>query len=411
MLLDRLPFLRDLPRTVQEVLLYLLVPVATLLLVALLRLILNLLIVRPLRRRAKATASTRDDLILDAIIPPLRLLLLAIALFISINLLGTNSSINTLVTHIVRTLVIVGLVVLIYRLVNLFSTTSTRLFALTGIQVEERLLPFFRVGVQLLLIAVTVVIIIQEWGYDVSGLVAGLGLGGLALSLAAQDTLANVFGFIAIVGDRPFDVGEYIVTPDVEGVVERVGLRSTRVRRLDQALISVPNNKLANSAILNWNKLEKRRVDYILNVTYDATSSDLRHLLTHLRDLLKTHPNVEPDSIVVYFIEFGNDGLKILVRCYLTIPDWGQFTAEKEQINLQVMDIVRDLGLSVALPSRSVYIENFPPGYDVRPETPEDELMSPRQRAVIQNAQDDQEAEALPPQPQPGSETDLPDKG
>src|SRR5947208_14792157 len=100
----------------------------------------------------------------------------------------------------------------------------------------------------MIVLALALVIIIQVWGYDVTGLIAGLGLGGLALSLAAQDTLSNVFGFAAIVSDRPFVVGEYIKTKDVEGAVERVGLRSSRVRQIDQAIVAVPNNLLASSA-------------------------------------------------------------------------------------------------------------------------------------------------------------------
>jgi MscS family membrane protein len=198
---------------------------------------------------------------------------------------------------------------------------------------------------------------VQEWGYDVSGLVAGLGVGGLAVSLAAQDTLANLFGFTMIVGDRPFVVGEFIKTPDVEGIVEHVGMRSTRVRQLDQAYVTIPNAKLADSAILNWSRLSKRRLDARLCIRYDARPEQLEALLERSRALLNAHEKTEPESVVVYLIEYGENGLIVLVRANLLLPDWIEFTAEKEKLFIDILKIVEELGLSIAFPSRSVYIE------------------------------------------------------
>jgi len=412
MLLDQIPIFADLPNAVQEIIARLLLLVLALLLIIALRFILSWVVVRPLRRIVKKTPNERDDLLFEAILPPLRIFLIAFAIQLIASILGVSGGFSQVVSHFSRSLVIVGLLVLLYRMIDLFAPSSTRLVALTGLRVEDRLLPFFRTSSKLILIMIGIVIMIQEWGYDVSGLVAGIGLGGLALSLAAQDTLANLFGFMAIVGDRPFDVGEYIVTPDVEGVVERVGLRSTRVRRLDQALIAVPNNKLANSAILNWTSLSKRRLDFVLRITYDASSDDLRLLLERIRDMLRVRETVEPDSIVVYFIDFGESGLSILVRAYLKLPDWGQFTAEKEEINLAIMDIVRELGLSVAFPSQSLYIENVSAMLDrASVDVPEEDL-SPRQKAVQQHIHQDtpRSTPPVPSQTQPGSETDLPDR-
>src|SRR5262249_8920002 len=151
----------------------------------------------------------------------------------------------------------------------------------------------------------------QEWGYDVTGLIAGLGLGGLAISLAAQDTLSNIFGFAAIVSDRPFVVGEYVKTKDVEGSVERVGLRSTRVRQIDQAVVAVPNSMLASSAILNWSRLSKRKLEVTLGVTYKTRPDQMEALLASLREMLKAHDKVDPNSVVVYFIGFGQSALNI----------------------------------------------------------------------------------------------------
>ncbi len=112
-------------------------------------------------------------------------------------------------------------------------------------------------------------------------------------SLAAQDTVSNLFGFTTIVGDQPFIVGEFIKTPDAEGIVEHVGVRSTRLRQLDQAYVTVPNNKLASSAILNWSRLSKRRLNTILSIRYSATSDQIRDLCQRIRDLLNARDSVQ----------------------------------------------------------------------------------------------------------------------
>jgi MscS family membrane protein len=356
-LLEQITWFNDLPPGVQDAIVRVLVLILALALLLALRGIIRWLILVPLRRLTARTSMKTDEALIEASAPAARMLLIALALFVSAQVLGLDSM---FLERIVRTLVIVAVLVLLNQLIGILLPSSKRVFAITGITIEERLLPFVRVAVRLLLICAGVVIVLQEWGYDVSGLVAGIGLGGLAFSLAAQDTVANLFGFVAIVGDRPFNVGDYIKTPDVEGLVEHVGLRSTRVRQLDQALVMVPNNKLANSAILNWSRLVKRRIDYVLSIRYGTSSEELSALLSQLRDYLKAQETVEADSVIVNFINFGDSALEVLIRAYVKKADWGEFTLEKERIHLEVMNIVKRAGLDIAFPSQSLYIENLP---------------------------------------------------
>ncbi|GAB4513986.1 MAG: mechanosensitive ion channel family protein [Anaerolineae bacterium] len=382
MLIDQIPLLNQLDSPWREAVARLLLVALALILTYIFRRILTWMIVRPLRRFSVQTGYHYDDMFLDAAGAPIRYAVLAFAIFVSIELLAVGDRVDGVIGDVARSLLIFAILLLVYRLVDLFAPSSNRLLAVTGLKVEDQLLPFLRTAIKLIVIALGVVIIVQEWGYDVNGLIAGFGLAGLAFSLAAQDTVANLFGFIAIVSDNPFKIGEFIKTPDVEGIVEHVGLRSTRIRQLDQAVVYVPNNKIASSAILNWSRLTKRRIDYTLGLTYDATSGDLRVLLHRVREYLASQPTVEPDSIVVYFLNFGDSALEILVRCYVTIADWGEFTAEKERINLEVMDIVRELNMSIAFPSTSLYIENITDFFNP-PEENDRPLLSPRERALM----------------------------
>jgi MscS family membrane protein len=206
------------------------------------------LFVRPMRRRAELTESQWDNILLDILNAPTRYLVLTVALYLILRLLLPIT--GPFADHLLRTMVILTIFIGLYRAVAVMTFSRSRLFRMTGLTIEDRLVPFVRTALRLILIAMVLVIIVQEWGYDVSGLVAGLGLGGLAFSLAAQDTVANLFGFTAIVGDTPFLVGEFIKTPDLEGTVEHVGLRSTRIRRPDRAYSSAPGRAREGSARL-----------------------------------------------------------------------------------------------------------------------------------------------------------------
>jgi MscS family membrane protein len=325
-----------------------------------LRKVLAAIVVAPLRRAAERSQRRWDDVLLDSIVVPARVLIIALGLAIGAEILQVDPITNIFVQHLIRTLVVVALFMAGIRAVDIIAPSSVRLFGVTGLSISDRLLPFLRTMMKLLFVALCVLVIVQEWGYDASGLIAGLGVGGLAISLAAQDTIKNLFGFTTIVGDQPFVVGDFIKTNDVEGTVEHVGVRSTRIRQMDQAYVTVPNSVLANSAILNWSRLSKRWINMTLRITYDAHRSDIQTLLERVRDMLKSREHVAPDSVLVSFINFGDAGMEILIRCYILLGDWPEFTAEREQINLDIMKIIEELGLHIAFPARAVYIDTTP---------------------------------------------------
>lgn len=378
-MIDEMPLLQDLPTDVRETLLRVLVLFVALAVIWVTRNLLSMLVIAPLRRLTRRTASNLDDQMLDALIAPIRLIVIALGAQLSAQLVLPNDSFfRGLIDGFARTLIVIAVLMGIYRMVDILLQSSRQLLAVTGFHIEDSLMPFVRVAIKLFVMAVGLVIVLQVWGFDITGLVAGIGIGGLGLTLAAQDTVANLFGFISIVGDRPFDVGDFIKTPDVEGIVEHVGLRSTRVRQLNQALVTVPNAKLANSAILNWSRLYKRQVDFILGVTYSTDINEMSGLLERLRAALLARESVQKDSVVVYFINFGPSALEILIRCYVLIAGWADFTAERESINLEIIGIVREMGLEVAFPTQTIHVQQVmardprfsaPPLVSTEPET------------------------------------------
>ena len=345
---------------IAEAVISVLVLILALLIIWLLRRAIAWAILRPIRSLVGRTGTDVDDRLMDSIIKPLRFAILGVGLILAVLIVGIEGAIRDFALVVARSLIIIAVVYALYEIIEILLANPNRVLRITGLSIPERLLPFFRKVVEIVVIALGIVIVLQEWSVDVTGLVASIGIIGLAFSLAAQDTASNIFGFTAVVSDNPFDVGDFITTSDVSGIVESVGMRSTRVRQLDQAIVTVPNSMLSNKAVLNWSRLAKRRLDMTIGVTYDSTSQQMRALLHNIRQLLDERESVDSESIVVYLINFGSSSLDILVRCYILISDWGEFTAEKELILLDIMELIEEMDMSIAFPSRSLYIETMP---------------------------------------------------
>lgn len=355
---EQLPGLSSLSPQVRETVLRLLAVVVVIILIYLSRRLVTFAVLAPFKRLAGRTNSQTPEKLADIVGGPVRLVLVAAVLLVTARIVVPgDGTFNALAQTISRIFILIAVLLLVYRSIDLILPTSAHLASLTGIVIPDRLLPFIRVGLKIFVIVIGGVIILQEFGYDVTGLIAGLGVGGLALSLAAQDTVANLFGFASIIGDSPFSIGDYIRTPDVEGIVEHVGVRSTRVRQLDQTLITIPNNVLANSAISNFSRMPRRRIDFTVGVTYRTTAAQMRVLLERLRTLLKEWPSADPSTVQVYFSKFGESSLDVMVRCYVHKLTWDEMMIENEGIQLAVMEIIEELGLSIAFPTRSLVFE------------------------------------------------------
>jgi len=213
---------------------------------------------------------------------------------------------------------------------------------------------FISSAIQVVIVVIGVLMVLSYWVKDLSGLIAGFGIGGLAIALAAQDTASNLFGSIALMLDKPFEVGDWVEVEGFMGTVEKIGLRSSLIRSIDQSLISIPNSRLANSNIVNGARRGKRRVAFKLGVVYATPSEKLNLFIERIRQILTEDPDVETDAILVFLDGFGNSSLDIQVA-YATVPDFKLMTQVKERVNYAILQVTIDLGISIAFPSVSVY--------------------------------------------------------
>ena len=199
-------------------------------------------------------------------------------------------------------------------------------------------------------------------------LIAGLGIGGLALALGAQKTLENVFGAFAMAVDEPFHLGDFVAIDGVMGNVEAIGLRSTRIRTLDRTLVAIPNGKLAEMRTESFAARDRLRLSCTVRLVYQTKAAELRSVLAGLEETLRGQPKVAADSVVVRFKELAASSLDLEVAAMLTTVDWGEFQLIRQELLLRFMEVVEAAGTAFAYPTQTLHLARPP-----RPSKPDDE--------------------------------------
>lgn len=299
-----------------------------------------------LASRIAARSRTRIDIsFFLALENPLKNFILLLGLYIALSILPLAPPVARWITVLFRIAVVLFLAWALYNLVGSppLGKISRRY------RLDPLLLGFLVKAVKALIAALAVIMILHQLGYDINGFIAGLGLGGLAVALAAKDVLANIFAGIVIIADKPFAVGDWIATAEVEGTVEQVTFRSTRIRTFAQALVTVPNAVLANEAITNWSRMGKRRISFKLGVALNTPPDRLERSVRRIRELLRENPGVHPETILVHLEGFGERSLEIAFYFFTRSTAYAEYLEIKEAINLRIIGILREEEVSLAL--------------------------------------------------------------
>ena len=248
-----------------------------------------------------------------------------------------------------------------YRAIDALCARLEAITAKTETKIDDHLVPLVRTGLRVGSVILAVLLIAQSQGYSVTTLVAGLGLGGLAIALAAQDTLANVMGSLAIVGDRPFQVGDWVLVDGYEGTVERVGLRSTRVRTFYDSVVSVPNSKVVNSIVDNMGQRKFRRMKHMLALRYDTDPDRIEAFVEGVRGLILKNPRMRHDYFEIHLNRFSDSSVDVLVYCFFRVPDWNAELTERHNFLLSILRLAKEIGVDFAFPTRTLSVENTGP--------------------------------------------------
>lgn len=218
-------------------------------------------------------------------------------------------------------------------------------------------MPWIKKTLVALFVVIGVLITIQSLGYNVSTILSGLGIGGLAFALAAQDTIANLFGSLVVAIDQPFKVGETVKVGANIGTVEDIGLRSTKIRLVDKSLVVIPNKLVSSEAITNLSRFTQRRFEQVIGLTYNSTPDQLALIVDDIRQLILRETAVDTNSVMVYFRDFSASSLDLWIVYVAKSPDLQQSLALKQRVNLEVMRAVAARGLVFAYPTSVLQLE------------------------------------------------------
>lgn len=305
---------------------------------------------------AKRTQNEYDDRLVSSLEAPVSTLLLFFGVYTAANVLKMDDAIDVFASRVFLGLTIMvvfwGLVRVLDVVADIFQEIAER----KGSTIAT-FMPLIKKTTRLFVCMVGAVMVIDNLGYSISGIIATLGIGGAAFAFAAKDTIANLYGSLALALDRPFKVGDWIQVGDViDGDVEEIGLRSTRVRSWPKTVLSIPNHVLANETINNWSEMPKRRVKQYVGVTYSTTADQMNTLVEDIRQLLKEDEGVQQDFILVNFTDFGDSSLQILVYYFTTSIKWLEHMDVRQRVNMKIMRAVEARGLSFAFPTRTLHL-------------------------------------------------------
>ena len=306
---------------------------------------------------ARKSKTSLDEQIIIGLKEPIRFGFVVVGLHAFFLLIFVN---NDFIHLLLESLIIFTI---FWALISLIDAVKDYLFNYRDIdkQHSKELGTFIIKVIKGFVIAIGASMILHNWGVNVTGIVASLGLGGLAFALAAKDTAANLFASIALLLDNSIKSGEWIKVAGVEGVVEGVGMRTTKIRSFQKSLFTVPNHLIANNPIENFSRRGVRRIKMNVGLTYDTGSSQLETIILEIREMLQSHPKIsQKETLLVNFNEFGDSALNIFIYAFTYTSQWDQYLDIREDIHLKIIQIVERNGSAFAFPSQSLYVESLP---------------------------------------------------
>ena len=225
-------------------------------------------------------------------------------------------------------------------------------------KVDDVLIPMFHKLAKLTLYIVGMILIASNIGLNVTSLLAGVGLAGMAFALAAKDTVENIFGSVTVLLDKPFEVGDWVVIDGVEGTVEQIGLRSTRIRTFYCSQVNVPNSTLISATVDNYGRRSYRRIRTLLSLTYDTPPDKIEAFCEGVRELIRQHPHTRKDYYHVYLNQFNGSSLDVLLYCFLDVDDWAIELREKQRLFLDIIRLAGRLDVDFAYPTQTLHMAN-----------------------------------------------------
>ncbi len=301
------------------------------------------------------TATTWDELLVARLRGPFRMWLVGVLASPLFAVLGLNARVGGFIVALASALVLLSFFWAALRVISLVQDELLVGSWADGQAQTRTLVPLLTRFLRVTVAIVALLVLLAQFGYPVVTLLAGIGIGGVALALASQKTVEHLFGSVSLAADKVFRVGDFVRIGTVEGTVERIGLRSTSVRTLERTIVRIPNGTLAEERIETFGERDRFLFQHYIGVTYNTTPAQIRIIVAAIEARLREHPDLWPDTVVVRVNAFGESAISIRVRAWFTVPDFVAFLDVQHEVLLACIEIVEAAGSSFAFPSRTVY--------------------------------------------------------
>ena len=311
------------------------------------------------KRLASRTETTLDDKLFPALEGPVKALIVVVGTVAAIKVLKLSESADQMLGY---TYTVAFSLVIFWGFFRAFNTVLDHLHE---VALEKNLgitpfMPWIKKSLLAIVFVFGVLLIAQSLGADVKAALGALGIGGLAFALAAQDTIANIFGSVVVAVDQPFKIGETVRIGTYVGTVEDIGLRSTKLRLVDRSLMVIPNRTVANDAITNLSRFTARRVEHVVGITYGARAEQIEAIVADIRRVIESDPDVNAPDTHVYFRDFSASSMDIWVVYVIKDADFAKHMRVRQRLNLEIMRVVEARGLSFAFPTQTVHVASLP---------------------------------------------------
>lgn len=308
-----------------------------------------------MKRWAEKTESKLDDLLIELMHGPVKVITFVILLHVGLNIFDWPAWVTLYLSKGLKLIVAWSVTYMAVKAVDILMQHLRNRAKEEDRTFDAQLFPVISKFLKIFIVLVAMVVTAQNLEFNITGILASLSIGGLAIGLAAQDTLANLFGAVAIFADKPFRVGDRIQLDAIDGNVEKIGLRSTRVRNLDGYLVTIPNKTMGSATVTNVSLRPNIRTVMNVGLTYDSGSKKVKQALVILEEIYRQHPQTE--DVIIGFNKFGDSALNIQVIHWWKGVDYKVYLAGMQELNLAVMDKFEAAGIEMAFPTQTLYLK------------------------------------------------------
>ena len=317
--------------------------------------IISKVIIKKLDNIAKRTSNKLDDTFVQAMEGPARFLPIVIGFFIASYYMTFSEESRAVVDTINRTLITILIFWVIHQIIEPIS------YILSGLDkvLTRELIGWIIKSLKILIFILGLAAVLELWGIKIGPIIAGLGLFGVAVALGAQDLFKNLISGILVLVEKRFKIGDWILVEGIiEGIVEKIGFRSTVIRKFDKSIAIIPNFQFAENAVINISQTTNWIISWTINLQYDSTIDQLKTIRNEIEDYIKKNEDYKPElGYAVRVDQFSESSIDMYIRCFTKTDDWDEWLAVKERLAIQIKQIVEKNGASFAFPSQSIYVE------------------------------------------------------